>query len=75
MFVSMRPKPSTTSVLRSVGLGFFEVRQHLVERPPLAAALRPLIVFSRMAAQIEHAVDAARAAENAALKPRQTAAV
>jgi hypothetical protein len=54
----------------AVGLGFFEVRQHLVKRPSLAAALRPLVVFKRMAAQIEHAVDAARAAENAALKPR-----
>jgi hypothetical protein len=54
----------------AVGLGFLEVRQHLVERPSLAAALCPLVVFKRVAAQVQHAVDAARAAENAALEPR-----
>ena len=54
----------------AVSLGFLEVLQHLVERPSLAAALCPLVVFKRVAAQVQHAVDAARAAENAALKPR-----
>jgi hypothetical protein len=36
----------------TVGLGFLEVRQHLIERPSLAAALRPLVVFKRVAAQV-----------------------
>jgi hypothetical protein len=54
----------------AVALGFLEVGQHLVERPSLAAALGPLLVFERVAAQVQHAVDAARPAEYAALKPR-----
>jgi len=28
-----------------VGFGFFEVGQHLIERPPMASKLRPLVVF------------------------------
>jgi hypothetical protein len=58
-----------------VGLGFLEVGQHLLERPPMTAKLRPLVVFERVAAQIQHAVDAARAAEDAPLKPPQSAPV
>jgi hypothetical protein len=54
----------------AVRLRSFEVRQHFVKRPSLAATLCPLVVFERMATQVEHAVDAARAAENAPLKSR-----
>ena len=58
-----------------VGFGFLEVGQHLIEGPPMAPKLRPLVVFERVAAQIQHAVDAARAAEDAPLEPPQPAAI
>src|SRR6516164_10957343 len=41
----------------------------------MTAVLRPLVVFERVAAQIQHAVDAARTAEDTALKPRQPASL
>jgi len=53
-----------------IGLGLLEVRQHLIERPARTAKLRPLVEFERMAAQIQHAIDAARTAKDAPLKPR-----
>src|SRR5262245_19027852 len=53
----------------SVGLGLLEVGQHLIERPAVATKLRPLVIFEGVAAQIKHAVDAARAAEDTPLKP------
>src|ERR1700756_5435095 len=40
-----------------IGLGFLEVGQHLIEGPPMAPKLRPLVVFERVATQIKHAVD------------------
>src|SRR5215472_5990122 len=53
----------------SVGLGLLEEGQHLIERPAVATKLRPLVIFEGVAAQIKHAVDAARAAEDTPLKP------
>ena len=67
------PMPFTGAA--GVTFGFLEVGQHVIERPSMAAALRPLIVFERVAAQIEHAVDAARTAEDAPLEPPQFAAI
>ena len=52
-----------------VRLSFLEVRQHLIEGPSATAKLRPLVVFERVAAQIKHAVDAARTAKNTSLEP------
>src|ERR1700751_3042069 len=34
-----------------------EVGQHLIEGPPMAPKLRPLVVFERVATQIKHAVN------------------
>ena len=41
----------------------------------MASELRPLVVLERMAAQIKHAVDASRPAEDAPLEPVQLAAI
>ena len=54
-----------------VRLGFLKKGQHLLEGPLPAAKLRPLVVFERVAAQIQHAVYTARTAKNAPLEPRE----
>ena len=54
---------------RRIALDRLEIGQHLVERPALAAHLRPAVVVGRVAADPEHAVDRARAAEHAPARP------
>ena len=52
-----------------VVLGLLEVGQHVVVAPAAAAHLRPAVEIGRRAAHIEHAVDRARAAHDAAARP------
>ena len=52
-----------------IALDRLEIGQHLVERPALAAHLRPAVVVGGIAADPEHAVDRARAAEHAPAWP------
>src|SRR5690606_24933123 len=65
-----RPARSVELVLAALlVLALAEVGQHLVPRPPARAHLRPAVVVGRLAADVEHAVDRARAAEYLALGP------
>src|SRR6202011_4974465 len=48
---------------------------YLVVAPAAAAHLRPIVVIGRVAADIEHAVDRAGAAQGLAARPLQLAAV
>ena len=54
---------------RRIALDRLEIGHHLVERPALAAHLRPAVVVRRVAADPEHAVDRAGAAEHAPARP------
>ena len=52
-----------------------EVGQHVVPRPALAARLAPQVVVARLAAHVDHAVDGGAAAEHAAARIGEAAAV
>jgi hypothetical protein len=56
-------------------LGLFEVWQYRIVRPATVAELRPGVVVERIAADIHHAVNRARAAEGLAARDRDRAAV
>jgi hypothetical protein len=56
-------------------LGLLEVRQHRLVGPPAIAELRPGIVVERLSADIQHAVDRARAAQGLAARDRDRAAL
>src|SRR4029077_20321905 len=60
---------------RFVMLGFFEVWQYRIVRPATVAELRPGVVVERIAADIPHAGNRARAAEGFAARDRDRAAV
>src|ERR1700746_3957141 len=60
---------------RFVMLGFYEVWQYRIVRPATVAELRPGVVVERVAADVHHAVDRARAAEGLAARDRDRAAV
>ena len=51
-----------------VALSFFEIGQHVIVRPAGIAKPGPLVVIGAMAADINHRVDRARAAEGAAAR-------
>ena len=53
----------------SIVLGFFEVRQHFLIGPARVAQFRPGVVVSLVAADVEHVVEHAAAAENLATWP------
>jgi len=57
-----------------VVLGALEVGQHLVEGPAGGALLGPLVVVDAVAAQVDHRVDRAAAAEQLAARQVQAAA-
>ena len=64
-----RPADAVQLVLAALlVLGAAEVRQHVVEAPAGIAELPPVIVVRRLAAQIEQAVDRARAAQHLAAR-------
>ena len=52
-----------------VALGLLEVRQHVVVAPAGIAELTPMIVIGRLPAHIDHGIDRARAAKEAAARP------
>ena len=54
-----------------VVLRALEVRQHLVVAPALGAAGRPVVVVGAVAADVDHRVDRARAAEHATARQVQ----
>ena len=54
-------------------LGFFEIRQYLVKRPATAAKLRPGVKVTGLAANVEHAVNGARATQDLAAWHRDRA--
>lgn len=59
-----------------VGLGAFEVGQHLPVAPAGAAiALGPVVVILRLAAQVDHAVDRTAAAQHFALRDLHAAVI
>ena len=49
-----------------VVLGFAEIGQHVIVRPAFIAQLSPLVVIGGIAAHVDHAVDAAGAAQHLA---------
>src|SRR5262249_1221419 len=57
--------------LLDVMLGFAEQRRDILIAPAAAAHLRPAVVIGRIAADIEHAVDRAGAAQHLAARPLQ----
>src|SRR5262249_8262086 len=61
--------PPLIGLTRPIALDRLEVGQHLVERPALAAQLRPAIVIGRIAADPQHAIDGTRPAEHATARP------
>src|SRR5207248_5511715 len=61
--------------IAAIGFRFAEKRQYLVIAPAAAAHLRPIVVIGRVAADIQHAVDRAGAAQGLAARPLQLAAV
>src|SRR5204863_4974262 len=50
-------------------LGALEIRQHILERPAGVAELTPMIEIFGLAADVHHAIDRGRAAEDLAARP------
>ncbi len=55
-------------------LGAQEIGQHLGKRPAAVPRRRPIVIVLRMAAEIDHAVDRARAAQHAPARDRDAPA-
>src|SRR4029077_9216873 len=67
----------TVKIIGSVlpNLGPFEIRQHVVPRPTAIAELAPMVEILGLAADIDHAVDRARAAEHTAARVEDRAPI
>ena len=61
------------AVALGVGLHALEERQHVVVAPAGIAEIAPVVVFGRLAAHPQHAVDRRGAAEHAAARPEHPA--
>ena len=67
-------RPRNVRIAVFVLLHAFEIRQTPLQAPARIAEAFPVIVFERIAADPDHAVDRARAAERAASWPEEAAA-
>src|SRR5271170_712775 len=70
--------PRTTmpgSLAATITLAAFEIGQYVVESPSRTPGVSPRVIFSRVTAHIDHAVDAARPTHSLALVPNQRAAL
>mmetsp|Transcript_7261 Transcript_7261/g.9540 ORF Transcript_7261/g.9540 Transcript_7261/m.9540 type:complete len:226 (-) Transcript_7261:140-817(-) len=76
-FADMQRAATTVEVIRPafIGLRLTEIRQHIRIPPAGQPRLAPLVVISRMAANIDHAIDRGRTTPAASARPVQLSVI